>query len=82
MFPNPQSMQNLRFNPDTVIVEGEQGLQVDYWNVAPEDANITSQNCHTWGAAYNSSVLSICLNSPDSTNFVAGTNTILDVTHS
>jgi len=73
ILPDPQSIPgNQTGGADTLIVEHEQCLQGDYWDLAPSDSNISSDNCTTWNNTIEA--FSICVARSQSTpdNLIAG----------
>lgn len=60
---------------DTIIVQGEQGLQADFWNVSPAEDPLTSQDCQTWGDIEYAFMICSKSSSLDPNNLIAGINT-------
>ena len=72
--PWPAGVQfNDSLNGDTFIVNGVQGVHVDYWDVDEREEGWDTKDCKTWGT--NHTALMICLRSSNVTEnaLVAGT---------
>ena len=51
--------KNLSLPGDSMIVKSSQGLQVDYWEVDPQEPSWEASDCQTWGD--NRAALMLCL---------------------
>ena len=68
--PSPDTMTQFP-EADTFIVQGEQGLQVDYWNVSAGDV-LTSADCRTWATEYLGFIICISTSKLNQNNLIAG----------
>ena len=57
---------------DTFIIQGEVGLQGDYWNISQAEQPFTSDHCQIWGDS--DIAFSVCIkqSSLDQNNLIAG----------
>jgi len=59
---------------DTIVVYGEQGVQVDYWELNSSDSNFTEADCQTWATTSGEFGFVLCIKESDldRNNLVAG----------
>lgn len=68
--PSPYMMTQLS-EADTFVVQAEQGLQVDYWNVSAGDV-LTTSDCRTWAVAHEGFMICISTSRLNQNNLIAG----------
>jgi hypothetical protein len=69
IIPSPFSINNLS-NADVIQVLESPGLQLDFWDLSPDDTFQPDTDCRTWGS--NDSATQICISSVQD-HFIAGT---------
>jgi len=72
--PNPIFFNTLDPEADAIILEGETGLQIDYWDVSEEEESLAgSSDCLTWILPDQEAGIQICLQSTLNSDYmVAG----------
>jgi hypothetical protein len=72
IFPDPQLITQPS-GANMLIIQGESGVQGDYWDFSSTEAPLTTDHCQTWGEEYGAIMICIKPSSLNEANLIAGT---------